>query len=117
MKTIRITSEGPIDTVKITDAETGEPIPGVTKATIAVDASGQHHANLQFKNPRLNIVAVAAIDQAPGEAVAVCAQAYQLIGELSHLMPNADQWLDNLWHARLVHKDLITGHPLTTTTA
>jgi len=31
----------------------------------------------------------------------------QLVGQFMHLIPNADQWLDNLAQGRLVHKDLL----------
>lgn len=41
------------------------------------------------------------------EAATVCYQAYQLVGQLVDLIPDADKWLDNLSEARLVHDGLL----------
>jgi hypothetical protein len=34
-------------------------------------------------------------------------EACQLVAQLTHLIPNADKWLDNLSEAKLVHKGLL----------
>ena len=45
--------------------------------------------------------------EAHSEAAEVCGEAYQLVAQLTHLIPNADKWLDNLSEARLVQKGLL----------
>lgn len=45
------------------------------------------------------------------KAIAVCAEAYQLVGSISAVMPdlipNVEKWMDNLAAAEVKHKDLL----------
>lgn len=48
--------------------------------------------------------------QVNSDAGRVCAEVYQLLGSLmqiSHMIPNYDQWMDNLANARIVHEGLL----------
>jgi hypothetical protein len=45
--------------------------------------------------------------EAHSEAAEVSGEACQLVAQLTHLIPNADKWLDNLSEAKLVHKGLL----------
>lgn len=37
----------------------------------------------------------------------VCAEAYQLVGQLSDIIPRAEHWLDNLAESKIIHNDLL----------
>lgn len=58
-------------------------------------------------DPSVRTLVPVLYDAPPTDAEEVCAEAYQMVGQFMYLIPNADQWLDNLAQGRLVHKDLL----------